>query len=78
MSLATDLWAKNQPLAQACLQNPFVQGLADGSLTKAKFAYYVGQDAFFSKPSLEPIASVLLRLRMPRPFGCFMGWSVVF
>ena len=47
MTISDSLWQANQDLAIACLQNPFVQGIADGSLTKAKFAYYVGQDAFF-------------------------------
>jgi thiaminase (transcriptional activator TenA) len=47
MSIAEDLWQENQDLAIACLQSPFVQCIADGSLPKAKFAYYVGQDAFF-------------------------------
>ncbi|GAX37547.1 TenA family protein [Nodularia sp. NIES-3585] len=47
MTLHTKLWAANQDLAQACLQHPFVQGIADGTLEPAKFAYYVGQDAFF-------------------------------
>jgi thiaminase (transcriptional activator TenA) len=47
MSLSTTLWQAHQDLALACLQHPFVQGIGDGSLPKAKFAYYVGQDAFF-------------------------------
>jgi thiaminase/transcriptional activator TenA len=29
------------------LEHPFVQGIADGTLERKKFAYYVGQDAFF-------------------------------
>lgn len=47
MTFATQLWDANQSLALACLHNPFVQGIGDGSLPQAKFAYYVGQDAFF-------------------------------
>lgn len=47
MSIAVALWQANQDLADACLQNAFVQGIADGSLPQSKFAYYVGQDAFF-------------------------------
>ncbi len=47
MSIATQLWQANQDLADACLQHPFVQGIGDGTLPKANFAYYVGQDAFF-------------------------------
>ncbi|NJL39378.1 MAG: TenA family protein [Leptolyngbyaceae cyanobacterium RM2_2_4] len=47
MTLAEDLWQANQDLAIASLENPFVQGIGDGTLAQAKFAYYVGQDAFF-------------------------------
>jgi thiaminase/transcriptional activator TenA len=46
-SLSTILWDANQELAIACLDNPFVQGIADGTLPTSTFAYYVGQDAFF-------------------------------
>jgi thiaminase (transcriptional activator TenA) len=49
MTLSIDLWQANQDLAIASLQGAFVRGIADGSLPKAKFAYYVGQDAFFLK-----------------------------
>ncbi|MDZ7959839.1 MAG: TenA family protein [Aulosira sp. DedQUE10] len=47
MTLSTELWTANQDLAQACLEHPFVQGIANGTLEEEKFAYYVGQDAFF-------------------------------
>ncbi|MDX2239374.1 MAG: TenA family protein [Leptolyngbyaceae cyanobacterium bins.302] len=47
MTISDSLWQANHDLAIACLQHPFVQGIADGSLAKAKFAYYVGQDTFF-------------------------------
>lgn len=47
MSLSQKLWEANQDLAQTALQHPFVQGIYDGTLPQARFAYYVGQDAFF-------------------------------
>ncbi|MBE9080223.1 TenA family protein [Romeria aff. gracilis LEGE 07310] len=47
MSLSQLLWQANLELAEASLKSPFVQGIGDGSLDKEKFAYYVGQDAFF-------------------------------
>ena len=47
MSISSELWQANKDLAQACLEHPFVQGIADGTLHRKKFAYYVGQDAFF-------------------------------
>ena len=47
MSLSLQLWHANQDLIQASFENPFVQGIGDGTLPQEKFAYYVGQDAFF-------------------------------
>ena len=47
MTVANQLWQANQDLAQACLTHPFVQGIGSGTLPEQKFAYYVGQDAFF-------------------------------
>lgn len=45
--LAATLWAANADLAQACLDDPFVRGLADGSLPIDSFRAYVAQDASF-------------------------------
>ncbi|MGK7911142.1 MAG: TenA family protein [Synechococcus sp.] len=47
MTVAQSLWQANQELAIACLTHPFVKGIGDGSLARDRFAYYVGQDAFF-------------------------------
>ena len=47
MKLSQRLWRSHLELAQASLKHPFVQGIYDGTLQKEKFAYYVGQDAFF-------------------------------
>ena len=47
MALSTKLWQQHLDLANESLAHPFVQGIADGTLPKRTFAYYVGQDAFF-------------------------------
>ncbi|HEY9651560.1 MAG TPA: TenA family protein [Coleofasciculaceae cyanobacterium] len=47
MTISQDLWKSNQDLVQASLEHPFVQGIATGTLNPIKFAYYIGQDAFF-------------------------------
>ena len=47
MALSYKLWQQHLDLANESLAHPFVQGIADGTLPKATFAYYVGQDAFF-------------------------------
>jgi thiaminase/transcriptional activator TenA len=45
--LAATLWAANADLAHACLRDPFVRGLADGSLPIECFRAYVAQDTYF-------------------------------
>lgn len=47
MSLSAGLWADNADLAAAALGHPFVTGVADGTLSRGRFAGYVAQDAFF-------------------------------
>ncbi len=47
MALSSKLWQNHLDLANESLAHPFVQGIADGTLPKETFAYYVGQDAFF-------------------------------
>ncbi len=47
MTLAQQLWAQHRDLADTCLLHPFVQGLGDGSLSQARYRYYIAQDAFY-------------------------------
>jgi len=47
MSLSHQLWQASTDLAQACLDHPFVRGIGDGSLSRSRFAGYIGQDAFY-------------------------------
>jgi len=45
--LSHRLWQMNADLAQACLDQAFVQGISDGSLPRPRFVWYIGQDAFY-------------------------------
>ncbi|MGC9525306.1 MAG: TenA family protein [Limnospira sp.] len=45
--ISTQLWNAHQDLARACLNHPFVRGIADGTLPETCFRHYIGQDAFF-------------------------------
>ncbi|MCG5059963.1 MAG: TenA family protein [Limnoraphis sp. WC205] len=45
--ISSDLWQANQDLSTTCLEHPFVQGIAQGTLPRSCFVFYVGQDAFF-------------------------------
>lgn len=61
MSLARRLWADSADLADATLAHPFVQGLADGSLARDRFAGYVAQDAFFLQAFARAYAMGVVR-----------------
>ncbi|PON19612.1 TenA family transcriptional regulator [Candidatus Entotheonella serta] len=54
--LHATLWQANRDLAQACLELPFVQGLANGRLESVAFTCYVAQDAFFLNAFLRAYA----------------------
>ena len=41
------LWRDNLDLAEACLEHPFMQGLADGSLSDARYGLFAQQDHFY-------------------------------
>lgn len=46
-SRAQRLWRSNADLADICRADEFVAGLASGSTPRARFAWYIGQDAAF-------------------------------
>jgi thiaminase/transcriptional activator TenA len=54
--LHATLWQNNGDLARACLELPFVQGLANGGLETVAFKCYVAQDAFFLNAFLRAYA----------------------
>lgn len=47
MSISKQLWQNNQNIIKNCLMHPFIKGIARGNLDRQKFAFYIGQDAFF-------------------------------
>ena len=61
MATASSLWAGCADVAAACLTHPFTTGVADGSLPRAAFAHYVGQDAFFLDAFARAYALCLAR-----------------
>ncbi|BAS28139.1 TenA family protein [Limnochorda pilosa] len=61
MGLSTRLWEENQDLARACRDHPFVQGIASGELPRPRFAFYVGQDAFYLEAYARAYALALAK-----------------
>lgn len=61
MRLSGRLWRDHLALARACLEDPFVAGLASGATPRERFAWYVGQDAAFLETFARAYALALAR-----------------
>jgi thiaminase/transcriptional activator TenA len=73
MTLSSDLWHAHQEVATACLEYPFVQGIAAGTLPQSCFAYYVGQDAFFLEAFARAYSIAAARSPDWEGFNAFHG-----
>jgi thiaminase (transcriptional activator TenA) len=59
-----DLWAGIEPVYAKTLEHPFLHGLADGTLPRAKFDYYLQQDALYLDTFSEALKA--LAAKAPR------------
>lgn len=71
MSLTRDLWHNERDLAYKCLNSAFVRGIADGTLDRYKFAFYVGQDAFFLEAFARAYSIAAAKAPDWQGFNCF-------
>ncbi len=62
MKLSARLWEAQREAAARILAHPFVQGLADGTLPRAKFVAYMAQDALFLDAFLRAYALALAKV----------------
>jgi thiaminase (transcriptional activator TenA) len=60
-SLSSELWSGITGIYAAILAHPFVTGLADGSLPRESFEFYVIQDALYLRKYARALAAVASR-----------------
>jgi len=61
LKTGSDLFHSYRHLADACLDHPFVQGIAGGDLSRDSFKFYIGQDAFFLESFARAYALALAK-----------------
>ena len=64
-SFAAELWTGVTGIYAAILEHPFVTGLADGSLPRDSFEFYVIQDALYLRQYAQSLAAVAARAPVP-------------
>ena len=62
--LTDRMWTEAKPVYDATLRHPYLQGLADGSLPKASFQFYLLEDAKYLRAFSE--ALIVLAKKAPR------------
>ncbi|GIU74707.1 MAG: aminopyrimidine aminohydrolase [Bryobacteraceae bacterium] len=60
---AAECWRQAEPVFRSALAHPFLQGLADGSLERRKFVFYMEQDLLY----LREFSRLLLELAARAP-----------
>ena len=71
MSFTGDLWTSIEPIYAAIVRHPFVTGLTDGSLPRARFRFYAVQDALYLREFARALS--LAAARAPRD-----EWIIMF
>jgi thiaminase/transcriptional activator TenA len=56
MSFTDDLWKQIGPIYDSILQHPFLNQMADGSLSRERFAFYMKQDALYLQEFSKALA----------------------
>ena len=64
-ALTADMWTAAQPVYQATLKHPYLTGLADGTLPRASFDFYLIEDAKYLRAFGEALET--LAAKAPRP-----------
>ncbi|MCS7251143.1 MAG: TenA family protein [Anaerolineae bacterium] len=64
-------WKACYDLVQVCEAHPFVRGIASGELPRERFAFYIGQDAFFLDAFARAYALALAKAPDRESMGAF-------
>lgn len=75
MQFSSVAWKGINPIYEAIIAHPFNQKLADGSLSKSIFGYYIEQDAIYLKDFSRALSLLAARSADPEMIDIFLQFS---
>jgi len=75
MRFTDSLWESIQPIYAAILDHAFIRELADGSLARERFAFYMKQDALYLQDFSRALAIAGARLPRVDEMQSFLGFA---
>lgn len=75
MKWSEEAWSAAQPVYEKIIQHPFITGLMDGTLDKAKFEFYIQQDALYLAEYGKMLMGIAQRLSDPKHIEAFIYFA---
>lgn len=75
MKWSDEAWQAARPVYERIKENPFVNALADGSLSQEKFLYYLAQDARYLETYSRVLAHIASRLSDRSEIDAFLKFA---
>ena len=74
-SWSQEAWTRSLPVYERILQLPFLQRLAEGTLPRACFNHYIGQDALYLNEYSRVLAHIASRVPSPELMDTFLRFA---
>ncbi|NDV77518.1 thiaminase II [Dysgonomonas sp. 511] len=75
MKWSEQAWLAAEPTYRKILEQPFIQGLMDGSLDREKFTFYIQQDALYLAEYGKVLTSIASKLKKPEHIEAFIHFA---
>ncbi|MBK5721168.1 thiaminase II [Dysgonomonas sp. Marseille-P4677] len=75
MKWSEEAWNAAKPIYEKILQQPFINGLIDGSLEYDKFIFYIQQDALYLADYGKVLTAIASKLNDPEHISAFLHFA---
>lgn len=75
MKWSENAWNTAKPIYNKILEQPFINGLIDGTLDKEKFSFYIQQDALYLAEYGKVLTGIASKLNKPEHISAFIHFA---